>query len=304
MHKALNSPYALRNVYKPTALRNHNAVKRASVIGIILGASLISLWLLLAWLGKTEPNYRQPEPGLRYGIPNEIKQTNSAPRIYQPSRFADGELSTYKIKLFGLPIGKCTFKAQLVDQNATSQWHFEMHAGANGLPVQYDARSIVNGAFTHSIEYHTVQKDRASRKVDLTFDEKTHKVKRLLNGNPNGETATEKNTLDPLSIIFKFREMDLDQPGEVQSHVSDGKKTFPAKITVIGKEEIEIGDQTYQAILVEPDLGEMRGVFNKDPDAKMHIWLSDDAHRVPLCIKTKISIGRFTMELEKYDRPD
>ena len=142
-----------------------------------------------------------------------------------------------------------------------------MHAGANGLPVQYDARSIVNGAFTHSIEYHTVQKDRASRKVDLTFDEKTHKVKRLLNGNPNGETATEKNTLDPLSIIFKFREMDLDQPGEVQSHVSDGKKTFPAKITVIGKEEIKIGDQTYQSILVEPDLGEMRGVFNKDPDA-------------------------------------
>ena len=294
----------MRSVYKLTALDNPETMKRASVIGIILGVSVISFWLLFAWLGKTESDYCQPAPGVRYGIPNEIKRTNSTPKIYQPSRFADGELSTYKIKLFVLPIGKCTFSTKLVDQNATPQWHFEMHAGANGLPVQYDARSIVNGAFTHSVEYHTVQKDRASRKVDLTFDEKTHKVKRLLNGNPNGETATEKNTLDPLSIIFKFREMDLDQPGEVQSHVSDGKKTFPAKITVIGKEEIKIGDQTYQSILVEPDLGEMRGVFNKDPDAKMQIWLSDDAHRVPLRIKTKISIGRFTMELEKYDRPE
>ena len=36
----------------------------------------------------------------------------------------------------------------------------------------------------------------------------------------------------------------------------------------------------------------------------MQIWLSDDAHRVPLRIKTKISIGRFTMDLEKYDRPE
>jgi len=234
----------------------------------------------------------------------EIKQTNSTPKAYQPSRFADGELSTYKIKLFVLPIGKCTFSAKLVDQNATLQWHFEMHAGANGLPVKYDARSIVNAAFTHSIEYHTVQKDRASRKVDLAFDEKNHRVKRLLNGNPNGEIDTEENTLDPLSIIFKFREMDLEQHGEVQSHVSDGKKTFPAKVTVIGKEKIKIGDQTFQAILVEPDLGEMRGVFNKDPDAKMQIWLSDDAHRVPLRIKTKISIGHFTMELEKYKRPE
>ena len=292
------------SVYKPTVPRNHDVVKRASLIGIILGASVISLWLLLAWLGKTESNYRQPEPGARYGIPNKIKQTNSTPRVYQPTRFADGELSTYKIKLFALPIGKCTFSAKLVDQNATSQWHFEMHAGANGLPIQYDARSIVNADFTHSIEYHTVQKDRASRKVDLAFDEKTQRVKRLLNDNPNGEIDTEENTLDPLSIIFKFREMDLDQPGEVQNHVSDGKKTFPAKITVIGKEEIKIGDQIYQAILVEPDLGEMRGVFNKDPDAKMQIWLSDDAHRVPLRIKTKISIGRFTMELEKYGRPE
>ena len=290
----------MRSVYKLTAPRNPKAVKRTALIGIILGASVISLWLLLAWLGKTESNYRQPRPGMRFGM----DQTNAASKVYQPSRFADGELCTYKVKLFVLPIGKCTFSAKLVDQNATPQWHFEMHAGANGLPVKYDAKSIVNGAFTHSVEYHTVQKDRASRKVDLAFDEKTHRVKRLLNGNPNGEIDTEENTLDPLSIIFKFREMDLEQPGEVQSHVSDGKKTFPAKLTVIGKEEIKIGDQTYQAILVEPDLGEMRGIFNKDPDAKMQIWLSDDARRVPLRIKTKISIGRFTMELEKYERPE
>jgi hypothetical protein len=290
----------LRSVYKPTAPRNPKAVKRAALIGIILGASVISLWLLLAWLGKTESNYRQPRPGMRFGM----DQTNAVSKVYQPSRFADGELCTYKIKLFALPIGKCTFSAKLVDLNATPQWHFEMHAGANGLPVKYDARSIVNAAFTHSIEYHTVQKDRASRKVDLTFNEKTHRVKRLLNDNPNGEIDTEENTLDPLSIIFKFREMDLEQPGEVQSHVSDGKKTFPAKITIISKEEIKIGDQAYQAILVEPDLGEMRGIFNKDPDAKMQIWLSDDARRVPLRIKTKISIGRFTMELENYERPE
>ena len=141
----------MRSVYKPTALRNPKPVKRAALIGIILGASVISLWLLLAWLGKTESNYRQPKPGVRYGMPNEIKQTNSTPRVYQPTRFADGELSTYKIKLFALPIGKCTFSAKLVDQNSTPQWHFEMHAGANGLPVKYDARSIVNAAFTHSM---------------------------------------------------------------------------------------------------------------------------------------------------------
>jgi hypothetical protein len=55
---------------------------------------------------------------------------------------------------------------------------------------------------------------------------------------------------------------------------------------------------------VEPDLGNLRGVFNKDPEAKLQIWLSDDTYRVPLRIRTKIGRGNFITELEDYQRPD
>ena len=41
-------------------------MKRAALIGIISLAGLLSLWLLLAWLGRTESNYRQPRPGMRF----------------------------------------------------------------------------------------------------------------------------------------------------------------------------------------------------------------------------------------------
>jgi hypothetical protein len=149
-----------------------------------------------------------------------------------------------------------------------------------------------------------VQTDLASRKVDLTFDEKAQHCKRTLNGSPNGMVNTEPSTFDPLSIIFKFREMDLDRPGEFSSAVCDGKATFPAKVTVIGKEEIKIGKKTFKAILVEPDLGNLRGIFKKDPGAKLQIWLSDDSHRTALRIKTKIKYGTFIADLADYQRPE
>ena len=298
----------MRSVYKLTAPRNPKAVKRTALIGIILGASVISLWLLLAWLGKTESNYREPEPGMRYGIPNEIKQTNSTPKVYQPSRFADGEVSIYKVRvekgILTLPAGKVTFTADLLDTNSTKRWQFTLKGSAIGGLVKYDVTSIVNARFTHALEYHTVQTDLASRKVDLAFDEKARLCKRTLNGSPNGTVDTELITFDPLSIIFKFREMDLDRPGEFSSAVCDGKATFPAKVTVIGKEEIKIGKKTFKAILVEPDLGNLRGIFKKDPGAKLQIWLSDDSHRTALRIKTKIKYGTFIADLADYQRPE
>ncbi|MDE2680164.1 MAG: DUF3108 domain-containing protein [Verrucomicrobiota bacterium] len=272
-------------------------MKRTALIGTIVLSFLACLWLLLAWLSETESNYKPADTNST--APNAVPTA-----VYQPHSFTAGEVAIYKIKLTGITLGKCTFRAELLDDNGTAQWRFTLKGGAAGGLVSYDATSLVNSTFNHSISYHTVQKDAASRVVDLEFDEKNLKVKRRLNGNSDGEADTKPNTLDPISVIFKFRELDLTQTGSVASHVSDGKGTFPVKVNVIGPQKIKIGDREFNAILVEPDLGNLRGVFNKNPEAKLQIWLSADAHRVPLRIRTKIGRGNFITELEDYQRPD
>ena len=283
-------------------------MKRAALIGIISLAGLLSLWLLLAWLGKTESNYRQPRPGMRF----EGEENNpSAPEttdLYRPRHFTDGEVAHYQVRVekgfLKMPAGKVTFTAKQIDHNGSRAWQFTLQGGALGGLVQYDARSIVNSQFSHSLEYHTVQKDLASRNVTLQFDPQQQRCRRQLNGNPDGVVDTEPSTFDPLSIIFKFRELDLARPGEFASAVCDGKATFPSKVTVVGREEIQIGEQKYQTILVEPDLGQLRGVFQKDPDAKLQIWLSDDSHRAALRIRTKVKHGTFIADLADYQRPE
>ncbi len=262
----------------------------------------------MAWLGKTESTYHQPRPGMRYEK-NET-QASLPPKslIYEPHHFANGEVCFYKVRvvkgILTLPAGKVTFRANKIDQNGTALWEFTLKGGAIGGLVKYDATSVVNTTFTHSREYHTIQTDLSSRKVDLVFDEKTRQCKRSLDGKPDGQVETEASTFDPLSIIFKFREQSLENAGEFSSAVCDGKATFPSKLTVIGKQEIQIGEKTFQAILVEPDLGQLRGVFKKDPEAKLQIWLSDDDRRVPLRIKTKIKHGTFIADLAEYKLPE
>ena len=278
-------------------------MRRAGLIFVIILSSLVSLWLLLAWLGKTESNYEIPRPNTRLEKNATQPQLNTT---YQPRSFTSGEVSIYKVRVekgfLKLPAGKVTFAANLFDFNGTEQWQFSLKGGAIGGVVKYNVTSKVNPLFTHSLEYHTVQTDLASREVDLIFDEEARLCRRRLNGNPDGEVETEGSTYDPLSIIFKFREMDLDHAGEFSGAVCDGKATFPVTVIVVGPEEIKIGEKSFQTILVEPDLGNLRGVFRKDPDAKLQIWLSDDDYRTPLRIKTKIKHGTFIAELEDYRR--
>ena len=278
-------------------------MKRKAKFALITAGAIVGVWLGLRWMAEPESNYVPPS-GVRKKNPgaNNVQRT-----VYEPRHFADGEVSQYSIRIergfLKSPVGDCTFTAHRLDADGSARWRFTLKGGALLGLVHYDATSIVNAAFTHTREYHTVQKDLASRRVDLVFDEKNRVCRRSLNGEPAGEVPTEAYTLDPLSIIFKFREMDLGQSGEFSSAVSDGKATFAVKAKVIGREQIKIGGKTYQAILVEPDLGELRGIFRKEEGAKLQIWFSADRHQVALRIKTKIKHGTFIADLENYQRP-
>lgn len=227
--------------------------------------------------------------------------------VYEPRRFGDGEVCEYEIRgkkgPFIVPVGKCTFTARRIDLNGTAAWQFTLKGAAFLGLVSYDATSVVNGEFNHTITYHTVQEDLSSRTVDLEFDQAEQVCRRSLNGSPAGWVPTEAHTLDPLSIIYKFREMNLAQPGEFSSAVSDGKATFKAKVRVVGRQDITIGNRKFPAILVEPDLGDMRGIFRKTENAKLQIWLSADAHQTALRIRTEIKHGTFIADLKNYKRP-
>ena len=53
----------------------------------------------------------------------------------------------------------------------------------------------------------------------------------------------------------------------------------------------------YNAFLIEPDLKDVGGVFEKSKDAKIKIWVTADHRRIPVRFESKVVVGSFVAEL-------
>ena len=71
----------------------------------------------------------------------------------------------------------------------------------------------------------------------------------------------------------------------------------PVTIKVIKREKMKLPDgREVQCIVLNPEVGE-EGVFA--PRAKAMLWLTDDAQRIPVQIRSKLPFGTVTLVLEK-----
>jgi hypothetical protein len=66
---------------------------------------------------------------------------------------------------------------------------------------------------------------------------------------------------------------------------------------VVKREKVTVLSGTYDTYLVEPSLEHIGGVFKKSKDAKLQIWVTADARRIPVKIKSKVAVGSFVGEL-------
>jgi len=123
------------------------------------------------------------------------------------------------------------------------------------------------------------------------------------------ETGLHKNTLaifpgtvDPLAVLFIFRAW----PGElreglvIRQAVTDGKKFVMGEATVVRRETIKVPLGEFDCFLVEPDIKDLGGVFQKSPDAALQIWVTADERRLPVLVRSKVLVGYFRAELSSY----
>lgn len=102
---------------------------------------------------------------------------------------------------------------------------------------------------------------------------------------------------DVLSAFYYVRNLDL-APGkifDVPAHSS--RRTYDLKVIIHRKEMVEVEAGTWNCFVVEPVL-EGEGLFKHE--GKMTLYITDDAHRIPVLIKTKVPVGSIDVELKEY----
>jgi hypothetical protein len=140
-----------------------------------------------------------------------------------------------------------------------------------------------------------IHEGKTRRDKEITFDHAKRTA--LYVDHLNGEKKSfdiEKDTLDTLSSFYYLRSMPLVIGKSVFVTVFDGKRLWNTEIRVLRKEKIKTSFGRFDTIVVQP-LMKAEGIFDKRGD--MFIWLTDDARRLPVKMKTKVPVGSITATL-------
>ena len=106
---------------------------------------------------------------------------------------------------------------------------------------------------------------------------------------------------DILSSLYYVRMMDLTvgRSTFIDNHAD--RKNYPLEIKVLRKERVEVPVGRFDCLVVEPV---MRGAGLFSHQGRLTVWLTDDAARIPVLMKSKIMVGSITAVLTEVDYAD
>lgn len=231
-------------------------------------------------------------------------QTPQTPADRKDIPFTVGERLTYTLKWSVIPVGTAVFEV-LDGTTATESPSYLFRLTVRSYPVIdliYKVRdqieSYVDESIAHSLLYRKKQREGThKRDIEVQFDWSQSKAFRYNKGQLETMVDVLPGTFDPLGIFYAFRLNPINRDLEVQIPVTDGKKSVMGKARVVRREKISIRAGKFDTYLIEPDLEHVGGVFEKDKDAKIQVWVTADERRVVVKLRSKVAVGHFSGEL-------
>ncbi len=148
----------------------------------------------------------------------------------------------------------------------------------------------VNGLFSR--RYWTKQDEgHKKRERKYEFDQENNTV--LFR---DKEYYIRHGIQDEISAVFYVRTLDLQVGKPVYVDIFAKRKNWQVKCNVLKIETIKVPAGKFETILVEPEL-HFDGIMKK---GKVKVWFTNDEHRIPVQVRTKIAIGSILVRLKKF----
>lgn len=217
--------------------------------------------------------------------------------------FSPGEKLTFQVKWSFIPAGEGILEILPVERiNGVQSYHFVMTTRTYPfIDLFYKVRDRIDAytdaAMTHSILYRKRKEGKSKRNVVVYFDWDKQEAQYSNFGKKSNPIPIKPGSFDPLSVFYALRLHALRENTEIRAHVTDGKRCVMGKAKIIRRETVKVASGTYDTFLAEPELRHIRGVFKKSKNAKLQIWVSADHRRIPVKIRSKVSVGSFVAEL-------
>jgi hypothetical protein len=222
--------------------------------------------------------------------------------------FFPGERLTYCIKWGFIPAGYSWLEVlPQKTRNGETVFHFRLKAKTNSFvskiyEVDDQIDSYVSIARNGTVHYtKKVREGRTRRDITVNFDlnNQTAQYRNFNKFRPL--ISIPQHTFDPLSAFYYVRLFLPNKTQEILASVTDGKKCVIGKVRYIKREKITVNDGSFDTWLIEPDIKDVGGVFEKSKNAKIQIWITNDERRIPVLLRSKVIVGSFYAELIKIE---
>jgi hypothetical protein len=237
------------------------------------------------------------------GLASGVGDAPTAPRPVAhpdsllPVPFAPGERMEYEVKFGIFRVGRASMELVAIDT-------------VRGEPVYHVVFAIRGSAIFYSLS-DTLQswfsvRDLTSRRfIQDTEENGSERLNRYeihpdlgyYVQNRRDTIATTAQPLDDASFFYFARTLSLDVGRTYELHRYFKPDRNPVTLQVLGRDTVNTPYGRFAAVAVRPTF-RSRGLFSEGGQAV--VWLSDDEFRIPVSIRTKLSIGSLTMNLRNW----
>ena len=160
--------------------------------------------------------------------------------------------------------------------------------------------SVFDPRIMQSVKFSLNQSHgKKKKRRELVFDHVNKTVISTLNDDPPETIIIPDEVQDALSSLYYLRTKKDLQVGKVTTiEVHDSGKNWSVEVLVLGREKVRTPAGQFATIKVRT-FPTYEGVFMNN--GEIFVWLTDDSRRVPVLMKSTISIGSIVTTLTKRE---
>ncbi len=183
------------------------------------------------------------------------------------------------------------------------EWHghdiFRLRARAESntfFSTFYKVRNVIESYWDRdgrfSLRYHEDRREGSYRfKGTVDFDPDHHEARY----DSGQEFPIPPRVQDALSSFYYTRYQALPIGGSLVFDYHASRRSAPLQIRVLGRERITVPAGTFDCVAIEPTL-KAGGIFKNS--GRLVIWITEDDRRMPVLMKSKLTIGSISVVLQ------
>ena len=216
-----------------------------------------------------------------------------------PVPFLDGEQFTYDVRFGAVKVGTARMRVLGLDTVRTRPaWHVRFNLAGGTFFYQVDDvyESWMDAATLNSLRFIQDQ-DQGARERKRTFEIFPERSVYREVHKQNRELPSVASPLDDGSFLYFIRTVPLEVGRTYRFDRYFKPDRNPVVIRVLRRERVQVPAGTFETIVIQPII-KTSGIFAEGGQAEL--WLTDDAKRMMVQLKSRLSIGSLNLFLRSY----